>query len=155
MSEFYSPRMVGQTGGETVPDLEAAVELLGKRFRLFIHTLREAGEFSPAAHWIKEYQGPGQPFKMIWISKRYEDVWGKKACDYEEHTDFDVWPESVALEFMRNDHAVFEAGKPLWTIENADGIACLIGKYPVLSEITGFQGVAGLAIPLDDIEGLI
>ena len=119
----------------------------------FLRVLETAGDFSPCAHFVKEWEGPEQPFRMLWISRRYEEIWKKSASEYQGKTDFDVWSKECAEQFMIHDHECFRLRKAIWSIEDADGIPCAVCKYPV--DTPGFRGIAGLAIPVNEIRPVL
>jgi hypothetical protein len=110
----------------------------------------------PFPEWIK-LDG-----KVIFLNKKYEEVFllprGYTMDDYIMRTDLSVWPQEQADEYISNDNKVIISGRP-WsgTVEVPMGGGknqqWKVYKYPYYFGMGSQQkvGVAGIAIPLEDI----
>jgi len=110
----------------------------------------------PFPEWIK-LDG-----KVIFLNKKYEEAFlkprGYLMDDYIMRSDLSVWPEETANEYISNDNKVIITGQP-WSgtveIPMGDGATqqWKVYKYPYYFGMGSQQkvGVAGIAIPLEDI----
>lgn len=121
-----------QRGQRAVAQLREREEL----FRLFM-------DHSPAIAWIKDAQN-----RYVYFSKTFEQRFGARLEDWRGKTDFEVWPEDVALAFHASDQAALAANHPLEiseTTPNADGGVShwQVIKIPFLDRI-GRRYVGGI-----------
>lgn len=119
--------------------------------RVKVIHMEAANNDLPFPMWLKDMSG-----KMMYVNPEYERAFlepmGKTAKDYIGKTDYDIWPQDVAANYMSHDRAAQKKG--LWvgneniTIDGSDVSADwkvikylrYAGKLPL--------GVSGMAVPL-------
>lgn len=134
-------------------DLRNTVDLLEKKNLSLIHKVEQlevAQMDLPFPMWLKDTSG-----MMLSFNRRYEEVFliprGVNRERYLGATDYDVWPEDVAKEFVRHDEIVKRTKKPWHGVEDvlmASGKTrqFVIVKFPRL--LGGvIIGVGGIAVP--------
>lgn len=131
---------------EEVRELRKEVERLQNKVTL----LESSHQDAPIPIWLKDRNGV-----MLALNPEYERLFllptGKSREDYLHHTDYDVWPEEVAAEYVRNDQMVMRT-QQTWrgteTIVDHQGkkTQWIIIKYPRLAGGV-LIGIAGMAIP--------
>ncbi|BAY47944.1 diguanylate cyclase with PAS/PAC and GAF sensors [Scytonema sp. HK-05] len=120
----------------------AALQQSEERFKAFMNN-------SPAVAFMKDEQG-----RFVYINESFERCFDIKMADWLGKTDFDVWPEQLALQYRENDRAVFAADKTLELVEvvpNPDGHLrhWLSFKFPY-KDISGQRLLGGIAIDITD-----
>lgn len=114
-----------------------------------IEMFREFLDCVPFAAWIKD-----PDFRMIWMNRCYWTIYPQVAANYLKATDFDVWPDSIAEEFRKNDEEVIKRGKPHIAIERDGGSDLLVAKFPMTVVEGEPPGVGGISIQIEMIRGL-
>jgi PAS domain-containing protein len=131
---------------QEVQQLRKQVERLQNKVTL----LESSHQDAPIPIWLKDKHGV-----MLALNPEYERTFliphGKTREDYLHKTDYDVWPEDIAAEYIRNDRLVMRTRKT-WkgteTILDHQGNKSQwqIIKYP--RKAGGVLiGIAGMAIP--------
>lgn len=110
------------------------------RFRAFM-------DHSPAIGWLKDEAG-----RHVYISPRFEKVFGVGAADWVGKTAYELYPEEVAREFEANDRRVLATGRAEELVERVrDGAGnetlWHVYKFPV-SDSSGKQYVGGTAVDI-------
>ena len=109
----------------------------------------------PLPSWLKDIDGT-----MLAVNDAYERYFlipnGFSKSDYVGQTDFDVWNEEVAQQYIDNDILVLQSEKKIWfgreliIIKNVD----VSDNWRVLKYVRYAGnvaiGIAGLAIPTED-----
>jgi PAS domain S-box-containing protein len=101
---------------------------------------------SPAIAFMKDEQG-----RYVYLNETFERTIGVDLADWRGKSDFELWPEETARQFVGNDKAALDSGSTLETIEivpQEDGPHELLTfKFP----ITGMAGrrlLAGVAVDI-------
>lgn len=116
--------------------------------------LETAHQDLPFPQWLKNTDGT-----MLALNKAYEDMFlvpnGFTANDYIGKTDFDIWPEDVAIIYQRNDHKIKTKSKRYYIGEEPIHIKgsdisedWKVIKYGRFIHNT-CVGVAGIAMPVN------
>jgi PAS domain S-box-containing protein len=113
-----------------------------ERFRSFMDN-------SPTIAWMKDSQG-----RYVYLSGTFEQRFGMNVPDWREMTDYDIWPQEIAENFMRNDQQVLATGEVLEVVEetpNADGTlrAWWAFKFP-FHDTNGTRYVGGIGVDITD-----
>lgn len=102
----------------------------------------------PLPMWMKDTQG-----KMVFLNRMYEDMFliprGYSINDYVGKTDFEVWSEDVAKDFVANDKTVMRTKKHTRVIEKVNdgsGGAFYVDvlKYPRMTHGGKVIGLSGI-----------
>ena len=121
------------------------------KLHLQIVSLESAHYDHPYPSWLKDVDGV-----MLYVNRAYEEVflspYGVKSEDYVGHTDFEVWPEDIARQFVLNDQKVIRSKQTLEDyediqMEGGEMTRWRIIKYPRFSG-RRIIGIAGMAIPI-------
>lgn len=103
----------------------------------------------PLPVWFKNLDGI-----LLYANLEYEKMFltprGFSLGDYIGNTDFQIWPEEVALEFKHNDDLVCNSGKPYRSVEGIQdeyGVVYYVEvlKYPRFQN-DKLMGVSGLVL---------
>lgn len=121
---------------------EAALIQSEERFKAFMNN-------SPAVAFMKDEEG-----RFIYVNQPLERCFNIKMDDWLGKTDFDIWPEELALQFRKNDRTVLAADKTLEIVEvvpSPDGHLrhWLSFKFPG-KDISGRRLVGGIAIDITE-----
>lgn len=126
--------------------LRSEVEHLQNKVTL----LESSHQDAPIPIWLKDRYGI-----MLALNPEYEKTFllpiGKKREDYLHKSDYDVWPQKVAAEYIRNDQFVMRT-RQTWrgteTIIDHQGKEqqWQIIKYPRMAGGV-LIGIAGIAVP--------
>lgn len=126
--------------------LQDEVERLQNKVTL----LESSHQDAPIPIWLKDRNGI-----MLALNPEYEKLFlvpiGKNREDYLYNSDYDIWPEDVAAEYVKNDQYVMrtkETWRGLETIVDHQGERSKwqIIKYPRKAGGV-IIGIAGIAIP--------
>lgn len=120
----------------------AVLQQSEERFKAFMNN-------SPAVAFMKDEEG-----RFVYINELFERCFNMKMADLVGKTDFDVWPQELALQYRENDRAVLAADKTLEIVEvvpNPDGDIrhWLSFKFPY-RDICGQRLLGGIAIDITD-----
>jgi PAS domain S-box-containing protein len=94
--------------------------------------------------------------RYILINQRFEQLMGLERGTVQDKTDFDIWPEPIAVIYQANDRAVIEAGVPMEfeePIPTAEGGAWgmwLTLKFPLFDEDGTLYAVGGVSTDISD-----
>ncbi len=101
---------------------EIKIQALQKQLndlQLKVQLMESAHNDLPIPQWLKDTHG-----RMLSINDPYIKLTGISRDKYIGNTDWDVWPENIARQFIENDNKVMREKKPMHTIEKfivADG----------------------------------
>ena len=136
----------------TILDLRIA---LAKKYDVSA-TLKEYLDGIPYPAWVKvaEEGASGPIFKMWHINRRYEDVFGVTKGNYVGKTDYQIWPETLADEYYKNDLSVFLRADSRCLLENVsvaftDGEQRPAKSCKWNSSVEGKSSVSGMIITED------
>lgn len=121
---------------------ETALAQSEERFKAFMNN-------SPAVAFMKDEDG-----RFVYINQPFERCFNIKMADWLGKTDFEIWPEEIALQFRENDRTVLAADKTLEVVEvvpSPDGHMghWLSFKFPC-HDISGQRLLGGIAINITD-----
>ena len=111
----------------------------------------------PIPMWVKDLNSI-----VLYVNDAYEreflKPFGYSKYDYIGKTDFQIWPEELARNYVQNDRKVIDSKIILYTVEQtsneADGEKWFIIKY--LRYAAGKPiGIAGIAIPKKQFDDLL
>ncbi|MFT3929748.1 MAG: EAL domain-containing protein [Spongiibacteraceae bacterium] len=99
--------------------------------------------------WMKDTDG-----RYVFLNKQYEQRFELSTDTWMGRTDFDIFPQPIAQQFVDNDYAVFESNQPVSVEEVAaepDGTQShwLSCKFPY-TDIRGTRYVGGIAIDITE-----
>lgn len=132
---------------EELESLTAKLELQERFFDMFLHQC-------PFVIWLKDYTH--DEGRMLFISDKYTDIFGVSEKDYVDRLDKDVWPQTVAQYFRKQDLEVIETGEDVYRVEPtplADDAAwkrCHTLKFPIRDREGRVVAVGGIAWPVGD-----
>jgi len=121
---------------------EASLRLSEERFQAFM-------AHSPSAAWLVSQTG-----EMLYVNKKYLEMFALPTADVVGKNLFDLYPAEVAAEFLQNVQTVAEQHQLVQTIEPLplpDGTMgdSLVYKFPV-GDVAGPNVVGGMAIDVTD-----
>ena len=121
---------------------EVALRESEERFQQFM-------DHSPALAWMKDESG-----RYVYFNRSSVQRLQMRVEDWLGHTDFELWPQDVAQQFVEHDRAVLDSGRSLEIIEvvpDRQGGArhYQVFKFPV-QDRTGKRYVGGMAIDVTD-----
>lgn len=114
--------------------------------------LESSHQDAPIPIWLKDRSGI-----MLALNPSYEKEFliplGKNRKDYLHKSDYDIWPEEIAREYVQNDNFVMRTRSTWIGYENildhkGDKVKWKIIKYPRTAGGV-IIGIAGMAIPPD------
>lgn len=113
-----------------------------KRLRAFL-------ENSATVAWLKDESG-----RNLYLSENYRQRFQLRPTDWENKTDFELWPKAIAEEFRKNDLAVLSEGGPLEVEEqapNPDGtISWWLNHKFLICDKSGRRYVGGLGVDITE-----
>jgi PAS domain S-box-containing protein len=122
--------------------MESALRESEERFSRFMKHL-------PGAAWIKNLHG-----QYVYANPEAERIFRHRLDDLKGKTDFDVFPQSTALEFTENDRRALQYPAGVQTIETLahdDGPhESLVSKFPILDERNLPVFVGGVSIDITE-----
>lgn len=138
--------VIGLVGvSRDITDQKLLEEQWSKSERLFASFM----ENLPGLAWIKDTGG-----RYVYLNGAFERAFHVKLSDWKGKTDFDVWPQVVAEQFMNNDRQVLSTNTPILTIETApqvDGVhATLVSKFPIPNEQGSPILIGGVAVDITE-----
>jgi PAS domain S-box-containing protein len=121
---------------------EEALRSTEARLRVFL-------ENSPTVAWLKDEEG-----RHVFVSPSYEKRFGVGREDWQNKTDFELWPKEAAEQFLRNDRAVLDAAGPQEVLESApnrDGtISWWLSNKFWFRDASGKRYVGGIGLDVTD-----
>lgn len=112
---------------------------------------------NPLPAWIKDSN-----LKMYAINRAYEQTYCKYRNAYIGKTDYDVWPENIAKQFIENDKIVQKSQGYVMFKEKIDNYDCISGELLGKVQLTiwkfavqlpdGTRGVGGITVAEKDIK---
>ena len=148
-------RKVEKLYREKIDSMEKEIAVL----RAQILVIESVHQQVPLPMWLKDSRGT-----MLSLNKAYEVTFlnprGFTVSDYLGNTDFSIWPENTANDFIKHDEQVLENNETLYVFENVPGEKgsdkyWMIVKYPRYSSDKNLVGVGGIAVPLDQYKSQI
>lgn len=130
--------------------LEQENSLLSSRLRVVQHSILEL----PIPIWLKDTSGV-----MLMLNDAYERLLltpiGKTREDYINKTDYDMWSQEIAREYIRTDQQVIHSGRMYEKMEPfVDSFGkptkVRVIKCPVYAVSSIVVGVLGILIPNSD-----
>ena len=104
---------------------------------------------SPVVIYSKDLSG-----KYTIINKKFEELSGLSRKEVIHKTDFELFPETVAVQSRKNDHKVIESATPLETEEiapvNGKMRTFLTAKYPMINSGGKVYGICGFSIDIEN-----
>lgn len=102
---------------------------------------------SATVAWMKDEEG-----RYVYVSPSFERRFHAHLDDWRRKTDFELWPQDVAMEFRENDLAVLKENRVIEVVEQAhepDGQRSwwLSHKFPY-RDTSGKRYVGGLAVEI-------
>ena len=104
---------------------------------------------SPVVIYSKDLSG-----KYTIINKKFEELSGLTRKEVIHKTDFELFPETVAVQSRKNDHKVIESTTFLETEEiapvNGEMRTFLTAKYPMINSGGKVYGICGFSIDIEN-----
>lgn len=121
---------------------EAKVRAAERQLRAFLNNSAVCG-------WMKDDEG-----RYVFLSENHQRHFGGEFAQWQNKTDFDLWPREVADTFRANDQAVLETGQTVEVLEevlllNGQHSWWLCHKFPYQDE-SGKRFVGGLGVDVTE-----
>ena len=115
------------------------------RFRAFM-------DHNPAVGWMKDEAG-----RFVYLSPYFQRLFGVEG-DWLGKTDWDMWPDDLARQFVENDRRVRDGGAAVHTVEKVRDPAGAETRWQVIkfpfADAAGGRCVGGTAVDITDRERL-
>ena len=121
---------------------EKALRESKERFNAFMDN-------SPVIAWMKDEQG-----RYVYLSEMFEKRLGARLEDWQEKTDFDLWPREIAEEFRKHDLQVLHAQQAIEVEEETPApeggrLSWCILKFP-FQDASGRRFVGGIGLDITE-----